>query len=54
MTMSIFTEQIIEVLGVYDDVESLYSNINKIYEEIQARPRYFISSIQRSTKEEQQ
>ncbi len=26
----------------------------KIYEEIQARPRYFISSIQRSTKEEQQ
>lgn len=33
--MNIFIEQIIKALNNYDDVESLYLNINKIYEEIQ-------------------
>ena len=33
--MNIFIEQIIKALNNYDDVESLYLNINKIYKEIQ-------------------
>ncbi len=35
MIMNIFTKQIVEVLNIHSDVESLYLNINKIYEEIQ-------------------
>lgn len=35
MTMTIFTEQIVEVLNACNNVEDLYLAINKIYQEIQ-------------------
>ena len=35
MTISVFTEQIVEVLDACNDVESLYIGIHKIYKEIQ-------------------